>query len=118
MAETTEELIQEKKNTGGRPRKNAASQEPENSMRKMRKIKFMNNEDPEVDLAFTFITKNGTSETYRLYPGYEYELPTDVINHLNSLAYPVYQTQIDSETQQIVHKQVGSHNRFSCHPME
>lgn len=117
MAETAEELTQEKKQQPGRPPKKDDNSKPA-AERPTRKIKFMNNEDPEMDLEFTFVTKDGTSETYRLYPGYEYELPVDVIKHLNSRVQPVYQTEQDPNTGQIVHKQAGTHNRFSCHPVE
>lgn len=90
----------------------------EKEEKKTRKIKFMNNEDPDVDLAFTYVSKDDVAENYHLYPGYEYELPAGVVKHLNNLAYPVYKTEQDSNTGQIIHKQVGSFNRFSCHPVE
>lgn len=114
MTEAAEAITQEKRHPG-RPPKNDGIQDVK---RPKRRIKFMNNEDPEMDVTFTFVTKDWGSETYRLWPGYEYELPEDVIRHLNSLAYPVYQAVQDPVTGQIVHKQVGTHNRFSCHPVE
>lgn len=108
-------------------RQGGSSEEQEGSSREkkqqpvkrpMRKIKFMNNEDPSADLAFTFVTKDGQPERYRFFPGFEYEVPADVVRHLNSLAFPVYQEEIDQITGQTTHKQVGSFNRFSCHPVE
>jgi hypothetical protein len=85
---------------------------------KMRKIKFINNEDPDMDVTFTYVGDDLVPETYRLYPGLEYELPDYIVRHLNSLSYPLYQPVEDPVTGMITHKQVGSLNRFSCHPVE
>jgi hypothetical protein len=91
----------------------------EKPRRRTRKIKFMNNEDPNVDLAFSYRPKGvDEPESYRLFPGYVYELPVDVIEHLNNQTYPIYSTQLDPNTGQIQHVRQGSYNRFTCHPVE
>jgi hypothetical protein len=83
-----------------------------------RKVKFINNEDPDADVTFTYVSADLKSETYRLFPGLEYELPDYIVKHLNSLSYPIYQPVEDPVTGMVQHKQVGSINRFSCHPVE
>ena len=122
MAETQTENTGQEKNSQANQQPPAPPEEDKGKSkaktRPMRKIKFMNNEEPSADLEFTFVRKDGTMEQYRLFPGYEYNLPADVVKHLNSLVYPVYNTELDRITGQIYHKQVGTFNRFSCHPVE
>jgi hypothetical protein len=84
----------------------------------MRKVKFINNEDPDADVTFTYVGADLKPETYRLFPGLEYELPDYIVKHLNSLSYPIYQPVEDPITGMLKHTPVGSINRFSCHPVE
>jgi hypothetical protein len=86
--------------------------------RQTMKVKFLNNEDPDLDLAFSFQGKDmDQPERYHLYPGQVYELPKDVIDHLNSQEYPIYRAELDQQTGQVRHTRSGSFNRFTCHPM-
>lgn len=84
----------------------------------MRKVKFLNNDDPDLDLAFSFQPPGGDMEKYDLHPGYEYELPRYIVEHLNSLSYPVYTTQVDGQSGQAYHQRAGNRNRFTCHPLQ
>ena len=80
--------------------------------RKLVRVKFINNEDPKQILQCTI---NG--EYYELRNGQEYDLPIDVINHLNSVAIPIYEYVKDEEAGQMVSEKVGERNRFSCVPV-
>ena len=102
----------------GRPPKAPEETTHTGNSKRMRRIKFINNEDPEMDVTFTYVGADQKSETYRLFPGLEYELPDHIVKHLNSLSYPVYQPVRDPVTGMIRHEQVGSINRFSCLPVE
>jgi len=102
----------------GRPPKAPEKTTPTGNSKRTRRIKFINNEDPEMDVTFTYVGADLKPETYRLFPGLEYELPDHIVKHLNSLSYPVYQPVRDPVTGMIRHEQVGSINRFSCHPVE
>jgi hypothetical protein len=83
----------------------------------MLKVKFLNNDDPDLDLAFSYQPAGGQMEKYHLFPGYEYELPRHIVEYLNNQAYPVYQTQVDEKSGQVFHQHVGNRNRFTCHPL-
>jgi hypothetical protein len=83
----------------------------------MLRVKFLNNDDPDLDLAFSYQPAGGQMEKYHLFPGYEYELPRHIVEYLNNQAYPVYQTQVDEKSGQVFHQHVGNRNRFTCHPL-
>lgn len=82
------------------------------------RVKFMNNEDPECDLEFSYQPSGGAMETWHLYPGFEYELPRYLIEHLNKQNYPIYRRRVETETGQMIHEHAGDWNRFTCHPLE
>lgn len=90
--------------------------------RDMIKVRFINNESPGVDVQFTYkppgTPANQVGEHYHLYPSRTYDLPVDVVDHLNSLGYPVYTMEMDEESKQMVSKPTGFFNRFTCHPTE
>jgi len=95
-----------------------SKEQPKATQREVRRVKFMNNEDPDLDVTFSFQGKNMSEpEQYRLYPGQEYDLPKDVIEHLNNQAYPIYRTEPDPVTGQTKHVRTGMFNRFTCHPV-
>jgi len=82
-------------------------------------VQFMNLEDPNVPLEFTFMRKNQkTPHKYKLFSGRTYTLPVDVIDHLNSKAYPIYENKWNAEEQQYNSVQVGMKPRFTCHPVQ
>ncbi len=56
----------------------------------MRKIQFLNGRDPGHELMFHYHSKTHPLKHYTLYHGAEYDLPVEVIEHLESCAEPVY----------------------------
>lgn len=90
------------------PEKVKAKKKAEPTMR----VKFMNNEGgTTAPLDFVYQGK-----AYHLAPGKEYDLPLDVVNHLNSLSYPIYEDRED-EHGNMRSVKVGTMNRFTCHPV-
>lgn len=59
----------------------------------MRRVKFLNNEDGNVDIAFSYQPKGGEAEGYHLLHGVEYQLPDYIIAYINELAYPMYEIE-------------------------
>lgn len=82
------------------------------------RVRFYNNEFPEVALDFTFVSDKGKIYRYHLEPGKVYNLPKEVVDHLNSLSYPRYKLYEDKETGQVYSKQVGERKRFTLVPEE
>ncbi len=56
----------------------------------MRKIIFLNQRDPGIPLEFHYHSKNHPLKPYKLLHGHEYDLPVEVIEHLESCNEPVY----------------------------
>jgi hypothetical protein len=85
-------------------------------------VQFMNLEDPNVPLEFTFNrgAKRGqtTPHKYILYSGRVYTMPKDVADHINSKAYPIYENTYDAEQQQYRSVITGMRPRFTCHPVQ
>lgn len=63
-------------------------------MPKTEKVVFMNNRDPGIPLYFHYASKTHPLHHYELYHGETYELPVEVINHLEG---------------------VNKHDPWSCH---
>lgn len=90
------------------------------SEEKMR-VRFQNIEFPGASLQFNF----QSVKTYQLFDGKEYDLPLSVIDHLNSLAVPVYKmydpeeekTHFNPEPKDPSERIVGVRNRFSIIPV-
>lgn len=89
--------------------------EQKNPLDETEKVKFMNLDDPEEDIAFSY-GPPGDVRHFHLYPGYEYELPKPVIQHLNSIQYTKYQVKED-EHGNFKHVPAGTVNRFACNPI-
>ncbi len=92
------------------------NEETKQQVEKMLKVKFLNIEDGEEDITFSY-GKRGKVKLYRLHPGYTYELPEDVVNHLNNVTKPVYKLEED-QYGNTKHVQAGETNRFSCVPVK
>jgi len=75
------------------------------------RVKFTNIESPGVDVNFNY-----QGFEYWLHDGEEYNLPTYVVDHLNRLATPKYESVINKSGVP-EHKMVGSFNRFSVVPL-
>lgn len=56
----------------------------------MRRVVFINNRDPGYPLDFHYSSKTHPLKIYRLFHGYEHELPVEVIEHLESCTEPQY----------------------------
>jgi len=59
-------------------------------MPKYRKIVFLNGRDPGFPLDFHYASKTHPLKIYKLLHGQEYDLPEEVIEHLESCNEPVY----------------------------
>lgn len=59
-------------------------------MPKFRKIVFLNGRDPGYPLDFHYASKTHPLKIYKLLHGQEYDLPEEVIEHLESCAEPQY----------------------------
>lgn len=59
-------------------------------MPKYRKIVFLNGRDPGFPLDFHYSSKTHPLKIYKLLHGVEYDLPEEVIEHLESCNEPVY----------------------------
>lgn len=77
------------------------------------KVKFINVESPGKDLEFNLDCK----KNYHLLDGEVYDLSQRVVEHLNSLGYPIYEEVVDEKTKQPYSKKVGFRNRFSVVPV-
>ena len=75
-------------------------------------VKFTNVETPGAGVEFTYQGRG-----FELEDGKTYDLPEDVVHHLNSLSTPRYGWVMDPETQQKVSRKVGVNSRFSCVPI-
>ena len=56
----------------------------------MKKIQFINNRDPGQELMFHYHTKTHPLKHYTLYHGKEYDLPVEIIDHLENCAERQY----------------------------
>jgi len=56
----------------------------------MRRIIFVNGRDPGYPLEFHYHTKTHPLKQYKLLHGHEYDLPVEVIEHLEGCNEPVY----------------------------
>lgn len=61
-----------------------------NEMPKYRKIIFINGRDPGYPLDFHYSSATHPLKIYKLIHGQEYDLPEEVIEHLESRSEPVY----------------------------
>ena len=78
------------------------------------RIQFMNNETPGVDVSFNYEGRHfGPLED-----GQEYDLPQNVVRHLNSLSTPRMEYRADPATGQMKSLSIGTVHRFSCHPVD
>lgn len=77
------------------------------------RVKFINVESPGKDLEFNL----GCKKNYHLLDGKSYDLEENVVEHLNSLGYPIYEDVIDPDTKQPHSVQKGFRNRFSVVPV-
>lgn len=59
-------------------------------MPKLRKITFLNGRDPGVPLDFHYSSATHPLKIYKLLHGHDYELPEEVIDHLESCNEPQY----------------------------
>ena len=76
------------------------------------RVKFMNVESPGVDIRFNFEGVNyGPLED-----GEIYELPEEVVDHLNSLSTPRMEYRPDPATGQAKSVMTGRNHRFSLVP--
>jgi len=83
------------------------------------KVKFINNDQLGLPLDFSYMgPRDKEPRRYHLESGRVYELPKDVVKHLNSLSYPVYEMRTDSETGGMKSMVIGRQNRFVCLPVE
>jgi hypothetical protein len=57
---------------------------------KYRKVVFINGRDPGYPLDFHYSSKTHPLKIYKLLHGHEYDLPEEVIEHLESCNEPVY----------------------------
>jgi len=78
------------------------------------RVRFQNLEDEQAPLTFNVEGRNFGP----LIPGKEYELPSGVVGHLNSLTIPIYGLEKDENTGQMVSRPVGRRNRFNCIPVD
>jgi len=86
------------------------------------RVKFQNIEFPKASLSFNF---EGVKR-YVLLDGQKYDLPVSVINHLNSLAIPIYKMYEADEVAKGFNPEpvdpneriTGSINRFSLIPVD
>lgn len=63
----------------------------------MRRVVFLNGRDPGYPLEFHYHTKTHYLKHYKLLHGYEYELPQEVIEHLENCNEPQYAYKPDLE---------------------
>lgn len=56
----------------------------------MKRIQFINGRDPGQELMFHYHSKNLPLKHYTLYHGKEYDLPVEIIEHLENCAERVY----------------------------
>ena len=61
-----------------------------NQIPKYRKIVFINGRDPGYPLDFHYSSKTHPLKIYKLLHGQEYDLPEEIIEHLESCNEPVY----------------------------
>jgi hypothetical protein len=84
-------------------------------------VVFRNLEQAGARLDFSFgdVPKEKKKKvmTYHLEDGYEYDLPLEVIDHLNGLTVPIYDFRDDPETGRKKSVKVGDRPRFSCVPV-
>lgn len=59
-------------------------------MPEMRRIQFLNGRDPGQELMFHYHTKTHPLKHYTLFHGKEYDLPVEIIEHLESCAEKQY----------------------------
>lgn len=59
-------------------------------MPKMRRINFQNGRDPGQELMFHYHSKTHPLKHYTLYHGHEYDLPEEIIEHLENCSEPQY----------------------------
>lgn len=57
---------------------------------KMRKVQFLNGRDPGYPLEFHYHTKTHPLKHYNLHHGFDYDLPEEVIEHLENCAENQY----------------------------
>lgn len=83
------------------------------------KIRFTNHEDPTTkDKESPLVKFNFNGIFYEVQDGKEYELPISVIEHLNSLAHPVYGwSDPDPVTGERKSAVRGNFHRFTCTPV-
>jgi len=55
-----------------------------------RKVQFLNGRDPGYMLEFHYCTGTHPLKQYKLHHGHEYNLPVEVIEHLESCNQPIY----------------------------
>ncbi len=75
----------------------------------MKRIRFQNLENPGQDLEF-----NKQLVDYHLCDGQAYNLPEEVVTHLNGISMPRYEFRPNPETGVLETKIVGRIPRFSC----
>jgi hypothetical protein len=61
-----------------------------NRIPEMRRIVFMNGRDPGQELMFHYHSKTHPLKHYTLFHGKEYDLPVEVIDHLENCAEKIY----------------------------
>ncbi|MFH2074246.1 MAG: hypothetical protein ABIJ57_02690 [Pseudomonadota bacterium] len=77
------------------------------------RVKFTGIIDPQVPLEFNFEGRNfGPYES-----GNVYEVPTNVVHHINSLEYPEYRDEVDTVTKMRRSVRTAGRQRFSMVPL-
>lgn len=59
-------------------------------MPEYRRVVFVNQRDPGVMMSFHYKSKTHALKHYDLVPGVEYDLPVEVIEHVENCGYPLY----------------------------
>lgn len=62
-----------------------------------RKVVFVNQRDPGVMLEFHYRTKSHALQHFKLMDGETYELPEEIIAHLESCSIPIYGKEIEEK---------------------
>ena len=80
---------------------------------KMRRIMFQNGRDPGQELMFHYHSKTHPLKHYTLYHGFEYDLPEEIIEHLENCAELQYgyRTSVNGHPEMYVK---GKKYIFSC----
>lgn len=84
-----------------------------NEIPKMETIIFRNDRDPGIPLEFHYHSKTHPLHHYKLFPGEQYTLPVEIVEHLENCAVPLYSYRKgpDGHPQMYV---AGYKNNFTC----